>query len=88
MKLKKMKNTDIAITINKQYQKSYTPNYISTIFRQRIIPIVKEMYDNDWTAEEAYELSENLRMDDIKDDSHVLNEIYTELKKGLYFIRI
>ncbi len=35
--------------------------------RQRIIPIVKEMYDNDWTAEDAYELSENLRMDDIKD---------------------
>lgn len=35
--------------------------------RQRIIPIVKEMYDNDWTAEDAYKLSENLRMDDIKD---------------------
>ena len=35
--------------------------------RQRIIPIVKEMYDNDQTAEDAYELSENLRMDDIKD---------------------
>ena len=35
--------------------------------RQRIIPIVKEMYDNDWTAEEAYELSENLKRDDIRD---------------------
>lgn len=35
--------------------------------RQRIIPIIKEMYDNNWTAEEAYDLSENLRMDDIKD---------------------
>lgn len=35
--------------------------------RQRIIPIIKEMYDNNWTAEEAYELSENLRIDDIKD---------------------
>lgn len=35
--------------------------------RQRIIPIVKEMYDNNWTAEEAYELSENLKIDDIKD---------------------
>lgn len=33
--------------------------------RQRIIPIVKEMYDNNWTA--AYELSENLKIDDIKD---------------------
>lgn len=35
--------------------------------RQRIIPIVKEMYDNNWSAEEAYKLSENLRIDDIKD---------------------
>ena len=35
--------------------------------RQRIIPIVKEMYDNNWTAEEAYELSENLKRDDIRD---------------------
>lgn len=34
--------------------------------RQRIIPIIKEMYDNNWTATEAYELSENLRIDDIK----------------------
>lgn len=25
------------------------------------------MYDNNWTAEEAYELSENLKRDDIKD---------------------
>lgn len=35
--------------------------------RQRIIPIIKEMYDNNWTSEEAYELSENLKKDDIKD---------------------
>lgn len=25
------------------------------------------MADNNWTAEEAYELSENLKLDDIKD---------------------
>ena len=35
--------------------------------RQRIIPIVKEMYDNNWTSEEAYNLSNNLKIDDIKD---------------------
>lgn len=35
--------------------------------RQRIIPIIKEMKDNCWTSEKAYELSENLRIDDIKD---------------------
>ncbi len=34
--------------------------------RQRIIPIIKEMYDNGWTVEETYELSKNLKMDDIK----------------------
>ena len=38
MKLHKKKNVDIAWDINHKYNKSYTPNYISTIFRQRIIP--------------------------------------------------
>lgn len=35
--------------------------------RQRIIPIIKEMWDNSWDAEEAYGLSKNLEIDDIKD---------------------
>lgn len=35
--------------------------------RQRIIPIIKEMYDNNWTAEETYSKSQNLEIDDIKD---------------------
>ena len=35
--------------------------------RQRIISIIKEMYDNNWTYKEAYKLSENLKIDDIKD---------------------
>lgn len=38
MKLSKKKNEDIAREVNKKYNKSYTINYISTIFRQRIIP--------------------------------------------------
>ena len=42
MKLHKKKNTDIAWDINHKYGKSYTPNYISTIFRQRIIPRINE----------------------------------------------
>lgn len=42
LKLKKVKNTDIAIEINKKWDKTYTPNYISTIFRQRIIPKINE----------------------------------------------
>ena len=42
MKLAKKKNTDIAWDINHKHGKSYTPNYISTIFRQRIIPKINE----------------------------------------------
>lgn len=38
LKVKKMKNQDIADFVNKKYGKSYTANYISTIFRQKIIP--------------------------------------------------
>jgi hypothetical protein len=38
LKLKKVTNTDIAAEVNKRWGKTYTPNYISTIFRQRIIP--------------------------------------------------
>jgi hypothetical protein len=42
MKLRKCKNVDIAESINKKYGKTYTPNYISTIFRQRIIPRIND----------------------------------------------
>lgn len=38
LKLRKVSNPDIAQYINKKYDKSYTINYISTIFRQKIIP--------------------------------------------------
>lgn len=38
MKIKHFKNQQIADRINKKYEKSYTANYISTIFRQKIIP--------------------------------------------------
>lgn len=42
MKLRKVRNTDIAWHVNHKYNKTYTPNYISTIFRQRIIPRINE----------------------------------------------
>lgn len=50
--------------LGKEDSKYFTDN---NELRQRIIPIVKEIYDNNWSAEEAYELSENLKNDDIKD---------------------
>lgn len=42
LKINKVKNQDIALYINKKYSKSYTANYISTIFRQKIIPQINE----------------------------------------------
>ena len=42
LKEKKKKNTDIASYINKKYGKSYTANYISTIFKQKIIVKINE----------------------------------------------
>ena len=42
LKIKKEKNQDIASYINKKYGKSYTANYISTIFKQKIIPAINE----------------------------------------------
>lgn len=43
LKINKIKNQDIADIINKKYGKSYTANYISTIFRQKIIPHINEI---------------------------------------------
>lgn len=42
LKINKVKNQDIADQINKKHGKSYTANYISTIFRQKIIPQINE----------------------------------------------
>ena len=42
LKINKVKNQDIADLVNKKYNKSYTANYISTIFRQKIIPHINE----------------------------------------------
>lgn len=42
LKINKIKNQDIADVVNKKYGKSYTANYISTIFRQKIIPRINE----------------------------------------------
>lgn len=40
LKIKKVTNQDIANYINQKYGKTYTINYISTIFRQKIIPAI------------------------------------------------
>ena len=45
MKIQKMKNQEIAATINAEFEKNYTTNYISTIFRQKIIPAINAAAD-------------------------------------------
>lgn len=42
LKIKKVKNQDISSYINKKFGKSYTANYISTIFRQKIIKQIND----------------------------------------------
>lgn len=39
---------------------SILDNIDSNEFRHKLIPAIKEMYDNKWTEEETYELSKNL----------------------------
>ena len=40
MKLRQKRNQEIAEAINKEFGKKYTDNYISTIFRQKVIPAI------------------------------------------------
>jgi hypothetical protein len=54
LKINKIKNAEIASQINQKFNKSYTANYISTIFRQKIIPRINE------TAEFHAKVIENL----------------------------
>ena len=42
LKIQRKKNQDIAAAINSKFGKSYTTNYISTIFRQKILPAINE----------------------------------------------
>lgn len=42
LKLKRIKNSDIARYVNGLYKKNYSTNYISTIFRQKIIPQIND----------------------------------------------
>lgn len=42
LKKNKVRNQDIACIVNKKYSKTYTANYISTIFRQKIIKQINE----------------------------------------------
>ena len=42
LKLKRVHNQEIADIVNNEFNKTYTANYISTIFKQKIIPKINE----------------------------------------------
>lgn len=59
LKIKKVHNQDIADRINGKWGKNYAPNYISTIFTQRIVPKIcaaakyhEQVVGNIWFEEE------------------------------------
>lgn len=53
-KINKLRNQDITVEINKKYNKSYGINYISTIYRQKIITKIIE------TVQQHIEIIENI----------------------------
>lgn len=61
LKVKKVKNQDIAGYINKKYEKGYTANYISTIFRQKIIVRINEAAQLHWDVIENCFYPENFK---------------------------
>lgn len=54
MKVRKVRNEEVAAAVNGKYGKSYTPNYISTIFRHKIIKEINE------AAKHHLEIMENV----------------------------
>ena len=61
MKERKVRNADIAGYVNKKYGKSYTANYISTIFRQKIIVKINEAAELHRETVENYFFPENFK---------------------------
>ena len=60
-KIKKVKNYDIAKYINEKYGKTYTDNYISTIFRQKIIKAINEAAVYHWEVMNNFFYPENFK---------------------------
>lgn len=61
LKINKTKNADIALEINTKYGKSYTDNYISTIFRQKIIPKINRAAEFHAKVVENLTFAENFK---------------------------
>lgn len=61
LKIDKVRNQDIAKQINEKYGKGYTANYISTIFRQKIIARINEAAQLHWDVIENCFYPENFK---------------------------
>lgn len=61
LKIKKVRNQDIAKYVNEKYGKGYTANYISTIFRQKIIVRINEAAQLHWDVIENCFYPENFK---------------------------
>lgn len=61
MKIHGIKNADIAFDVNKEFGKTYTVNYISTIFRQKILPQIAEAAQYHQTLMENCFFPENFK---------------------------
>lgn len=61
LKIDKVRNQDIAKQINGKYGKGYTANYISTIFRQKIIARINEAAQLHWDVIENCFYPENFK---------------------------
>ena len=61
LKINKVRNQDIAKQINRKYGKGYTANYISTIFRQKIIARINEAAQLHWDVIENCFYPENFK---------------------------
>jgi hypothetical protein len=61
LKIRKVKNQDVAKQINGKYGKGYTANYISTIFKQKIIVRINEAAQLHWDVIENCFYPENFK---------------------------
>lgn len=61
LKIKKVKNQEVAKQINQKYGKGYTANYISTIFKQKIIVRINEAAQLHWDVIENCFYPENFK---------------------------
>lgn len=75
LKLKRIKNQSIADYVNQRFGKSYSANYISTIFRQKIIPQINDAAAHHELIIQNLSLPENFKKCRTCDTVYLINPI-------------